>query len=123
MNQNKLDTIKHFIAYVKKELGIQSLPSITLIKDSSFVSEFRSFGEYNAGQNTVKIYYPGRNLADVCRSLAHELVHHRQNELNMIYNEAGETGSEIENEANALAGILMRDYGKLNLSVYDIDML
>lgn len=41
----------------------------------------------------------------------------------MIYDEAGETGSEIENEANALAGILMRDYGKLNLSVYDIDML
>ncbi len=39
----------------------------------------------------------------------------------MIEMNSGETGSEIENEANALAGILMRDYGKLNLSVYDLD--
>jgi hypothetical protein len=123
MNQKKLDTVKHFIAYVKKELAIQSLPHISFIADKSFVSDYRSFGEYNPGKNTIRVYYPGRNLADVCRSLAHELVHHRQNELDMIYNEAGETGSEIENEANALAGILMRDYGKLNLSVYDIDML
>lgn len=123
MNQKKLDTVKHFIAYVKKELNIQSLPHISFIADKSFVSDYRSFGEYNPGKNTIRVFYPGRNLADVCRSLAHELVHHRQNELDMIYNEAGETGSEIENEANALAGILMRDYGKLNLSVYDIDVL
>lgn len=40
----------------------------------------------------------------------------------MIAPQSGETGSEIENEANAMAGIIMRDYGKLNLSVYDLDM-
>ena len=123
MTKNNLDTIKHFIAYCKKELNIQSLPHIDLIADRSFVSEFRSYGEYNATNNTIKVFYPGRNLADVCRSLAHEIVHHRQNELGMIAPESGQTGSEIENEANALAGILMRDYGKLNLSVYNLDAL
>lgn len=121
MDQNRLDVLKHFLKYCKTELNIQSLPPIKLIKDPSWVSQRRSFGEYNPGTNELSVYILNRNLADVCRSLAHELVHHRQMELNMIYDEAGETGSEIENEANALAGILMRDYGKLNMSVYDLD--
>ena len=101
MTQSNLDTIKHFIRFCKEELNIQSLPHIKLISDRSFVEQFRSYGEYNVHENQAKVYYPGRNLADICRSLAHELVHHRQKELNMIYQEAGETGTEIENEANA----------------------
>ena len=123
MDQNKTDTLKHFLKYCKTELNIQSLPHIKLINDKSWVAQNRSYGEYNPNNNEIKVVVLGRNLADICRSLAHELVHHRQMELNMIYDKAGETGSEIENEANALAGILMRDYGKLNLSVYDLDKL
>jgi hypothetical protein len=38
----------------------------------------------------------------------------------MIYNDAGETGTDIENDANAMAGIIMRDYGKKNVAVYDL---
>jgi Zn-dependent peptidase ImmA (M78 family) len=57
----------------------------------------------------------------VLRSLAHELVHHRQEELGMIEAMSGDTGSEIENEANALAGVLLRDYGKQNVQIYDLD--
>lgn len=123
MNQQNLDTIKHFVQFVKKELNIQSLPSIKLIADKDFVSNYRSYGEYNPNKNYVKVFYLGRNLADVCRSLAHELVHHRQMELGMIKPNSGETGSEIENDANALAGIIMRDYGKLNLSIYDLESI
>lgn len=121
MTRNNLDTIKHFIRFCKEELNIQSLPAIKLINDRSFVEQFRSYGEYSVHENQARVYYPGRNLADICRSLAHELVHHRQKELNMIADRSGETGTEIENEANAMAGIIMRDYGKLNLSVYDLD--
>jgi hypothetical protein len=120
MDQNKLNILKDFIAFCKSELNIQTLPKISLIKDKSFVEQNRSYGEYNPQTNTVKVFSPGRNLADICRSLAHELCHHRQNELDMIYNDAGETGTDIENDANAMAGILMRDYGKKNVAVYDL---
>ena len=119
MNQRNLDTIKHFIGYCKKELEIQSLPRISLTTDKSFVENRRSFGEYNPGTVSVKVYIASRNLADICRSLAHELVHHRQFELDLIYDLAGETGTDIENDANAIAGVLMREYGRLNLAVYD----
>lgn len=121
MDRKKLDTLKHFIRYCKQELNIQSLPNITLSNDKNFVSEFRSFGSYEPSSNSVRVVILNRNLADICRSLAHELVHHRQWELGMIGPSAGDTGSDIENDANAMAGILMRDYGKLNLSVYDLD--
>lgn len=121
MNQNKFDILKHFLKFCKKELNIQSLPAIKLTADKDWVAQVRSFGEYNTHINAVKVYYLNRNIADVCRSLAHELCHHRQNELGLIYNDAGETGTDIENDANAMAGILMRDYGKLNLGVYDLE--
>jgi hypothetical protein len=121
MNQKKLDTLKHFTSFCKKELNIQSLPHISLIYSKSFVEQNRSYGEYSPSANTAKVFCKGRNLADICRSLAHELTHHRQQELGMINDESGSTGSNIENDANAMAGIIMRDYGKLNLSIYDLN--
>jgi Zn-dependent peptidase ImmA (M78 family) len=123
MDQNKFDILKHFIRFCKKELNIQSLPKISLIDDKSFVEQNRSLGAYDPNTPSIKVVSLNRNLADICRSLAHELTHHRQKELNMIGDGSGNTGSEIENEANAMAGIIMRDYGKLNLSVYDLDSI
>lgn len=121
MNKNK-ELIKDFLKHCKKELGIQSLPHIKFIADKAWVAERSSFGEYSPSDNTVYVYYYNRNTADVYRSLAHELTHHRQKELNMIHQESGETGTDIENEANAMAGILMREYGKLNPTIYDLDL-
>lgn len=120
MDQNRRNILKDFIAFCKAELNIQTLPKISLLNDKSFVEQFRSFGEYNPQTNSIKVVALNRNLADVCRSLAHELCHHRQNELGMIYNDAGETGTDIENDANAMAGIIMRDYGKRNVAVYEL---
>ena len=120
MPQNKLSILKDFIAFCKKELNIQTLPKVSLIKDKAFVEQNRSYGEYNPETNAVRVFVTGRNLADICRSLAHELCHHRQNELDMIYDEAGNTGTDIENDANAMAGIIMRDYGKKNVAIYDL---
>ncbi|MFN9955946.1 MAG: hypothetical protein ACK55I_22850, partial [bacterium] len=57
--------------------------------------------------------------ADILRTLGHELVHHRQNELGMLTMTSGETGSEIENEANVKAGIMMRDFGKTHEEIYE----
>jgi hypothetical protein len=121
MNQNRLNTLKDFIGFCKAELNIQTLPKISLLNDKSFVEQNRSFGEYNPQTNTIRVVALNRNLADICRSLAHELCHHRQNELDMIYNEAGETGTDIENDANAMAGIIMRDFGKRNVDVYELN--
>ena len=121
MHQNRLNVLKDFIGFCKAELNIQTLPKISLLNDKSFVEQNRSFGEYNPQTKAIKVVALNRNLADICRSLAHELCHHRQNELDMIYNEAGDTGTDIENDANAMAGIIMRDFGKKNVNVYELN--
>jgi Zn-dependent peptidase ImmA (M78 family) len=58
-------------------------------------------------------------MADILRTLAHELVHRKQDEDGRIDYESGETGSDIENEANAQAGVLLRDYGKVDNGIYE----
>lgn len=121
MNRNKLKILKEFVNFCKEELNIQTLPKISLTANKDFVLTGRSFGEYNPVESTVRVFYPTRNLADVCRSLAHELCHHRQNELGLLYNMAGETGTDIENDANAMAGVIMREFGKVNSQIYGLD--
>lgn len=122
MNPKFKHIAANFVKFCAQELNIQELPSIKFIADKAWVSVYRSFGEYNPNERSIKVFYLNRNTADILRSLAHELVHHRQEELGMIEAKSGETGSEIENEANALAGILLRDYGKQNVNIYDLDV-
>lgn len=120
MNQNNKNIIADFVKFCQKELNIQRVPIVKLTANREWVAKCRSFGEYNPQERALKVYYAGRNTADVLRSLAHELVHHRQEELGMIEPDSGGTGSEIENDANAMAGVLLREYGKQNVEIYDL---
>jgi cytidyltransferase-like protein len=115
----KKQIIKEFIKYVAKELELTTLPRIKFSTDNEEVKNRRSFGYYNPGQNIIWVYTKNRNMADMLRTLAHELVHHKQNIDGRIYNNSGETGSEIENEANAKAGIILRNFGKQNNMIYE----
>ena len=47
---------------------------------------------------------------DVLRTLAHELVHWKQCQMGEELD--GADGSDAENQANAVAGIIMRRFGK-----------
>jgi hypothetical protein len=58
-------------------------------------------------------------MADILRTLAHELVHRRQDEQGRIDYNSGDTGSEIENEANSTAGVLLRNFGKVHENIYE----
>ena len=55
---------------------------------------------------------------DILRTVAHELTHQRQGEVADVPDHAGETGSRWENEANALAGVLMREYGQQHPALF-----
>jgi Zn-dependent peptidase ImmA (M78 family) len=56
---------------------------------------------------------------DVCRTLAHELVHFKQDLDNQLEDaDAGSTGSPQENEANAKAAVIMRNWGKLHPKLF-----
>jgi hypothetical protein len=119
LTESQTATLGEFIKYAIKNLGIQKPPSgLTLSYDTNAARERSTFGTFNPENDKIWLYVGNRNMADILRTLAHELVHRKQDEDGRIDYESGETGSEIENEANAQAGILLRNFGKLNKQIY-----
>lgn len=111
----------NFFNYACKELQIQNHPTFEVRYE--FGEEQPSFGAYVPSDHHIFINPSNRNVVDVFRTLAHELVHAKQKELGMLKPDSGDTGSDIENDANAIAGILMRDYGKQHPEIYSIGIL
>jgi hypothetical protein len=114
--QNHVNTFRD---YVSKELGISHLPEVKLINDKADALVNTSFGKYHPDEKYIEVNIADRHIADILRTLAHELVHHKQNEEGKLHREAGETGSDFENEANSKAGVFMRNYGKNNPGIYE----
>jgi len=107
--------INKFINFSCDYLNISEKPKINLIfDDENFAVELKSFGSFNTGNNEITVSFINRSLADSFRTLSHELCHYKQNLDGKINNAAndGETGSDIENEANSTSGIIMRNFGR-----------
>lgn len=102
-----------FIRFAAKDLELNSLPKFDFVFDSKESMERRSFGGYMPGEEHITITVKNRHIMDVCRTLAHELVHYSQDlKKELEDDEAGSTGSPQENEANARAAVIMRNFGK-----------
>ena len=81
-------------------MGIQNPPrNLTLSYDTAQAKEKRSFGYFDPNDNKIWVYVGNRNMGDILRTLAHELVHRKQDEDGRISYESGKTGSDIEKEA------------------------
>jgi hypothetical protein len=103
--------VQDFIQHVTAELGIDPLPKIRLHTDPDWSTHNHSFGRYDPDTHTLNVSMPNRHILDVLRTVAHELVHCSQHQQHGdIPDDAGETGSRWENDANARAGIIMRDW-------------
>jgi len=113
---NKKDTysiLLDFIRFAAKDLELESLPKFDFVFDSKGAMERRSFGGYMPGDEHITITVVNRHIMDVCRTLAHELVHYSQDLKSELEDDgAGATGSPQENEANARAAVIMRNFGK-----------
>jgi hypothetical protein len=116
--ENKTDEeiLKDFVDFCVKELKIESMPRIRLRRDPQWPKTHKTFGRYSDDTKTLEVAWGQRHIMDVLRTVAHELTHKHQHEREgeRMGPDAGETGSPYENEANARAGVLMRDYGRLH---------
>jgi Zn-dependent peptidase ImmA (M78 family) len=108
LTESKKVQVKDFANFVKDYLELSSLPEIIVIDDPNFSKENKTFACFNLANDQIKIQVAQRHPLDVYRSLAHELVHYHQKCNGQEMN--GETGSDCENEANAMAGEILRNY-------------
>lgn len=120
LSEEKKDILNQFVKFVKKELDIDKLPTIVVQNNREGLKTTANY-DYRKENKIVKVCGKNRALVDILRSIAHELVHHKQWEDGRLKNskEDGADGSDIENEAHALAGLYIRKYCKLNEKVYD----
>ena len=118
MNHEKFGPmLDSFVQFASKKLGIKSLPSMKLEKEPMT----NSFGGYNPENQSIVVISKNRHPMDIFRTVAHELVHHKQKEDGRIGKniaKEGSTGSPQENEANAEAGKIMRWFAKSNPEMF-----
>lgn len=104
--------VQQFITFAKRELKITQDVPIYFIDDSNFAKNISSFGEISS-ENIIQISIINRHPMDVLRTLAHELEHYKQHIIRGVPKKRSSSaaGSRTEDEANAVAGELMRKFG------------
>jgi hypothetical protein len=120
VNKKQFDSIiKEFIPYCKRQLKIRDLPSIHFVNNSKFAEKIGAFGEY--GKHKIIIDTQNRQPMDVLRTLAHELTHYSQHVHKKGGN--GHAGSATENEANKVAGIILRNFAQKHSNLFNLKSL
>jgi hypothetical protein len=110
LNRKDMDDILDlFIPFCKDYLKIKHMPQIDRISGED-AQKLKAFGCWDGEK--IRINVEGRHPMDVCRTLAHELVHCVKGHTN------GEDGSDDENEANAMAGVVMRKFAKAHPELF-----
>ena len=80
MNEQIQILLSHFYSYAKNKLGFDKDASIRFVTDDeNSKNPLGTTAHYNPGSMDVTVYVSGRHPKDILRSVAHELVHHKQN--------------------------------------------
>jgi len=108
-----------FIDFAAQALDLNQMPKITFTDDENLAKQIHALGSYQPSTDELVVVRGPRLTADVLRTLAHELVHRKQAELGPLSKEDGKTGSPVENEANAAAGIILRKFGEYRPEIFE----
>jgi hypothetical protein len=107
-----------FVKFVKNELKIESCPTIVLQNGRGKLKTTANY-DYMKTNKIIRVNIKNRSLVDVMRSIAHEMVHHKQYEDGRLDVKPPDIGGEIEDEANAKAGQFIKMFSKLDETIYD----
>ena len=86
INDSNLDTrgmdplVTSLCGHAQDVLGYSAHPNIRFVSDPKNYGMMAKTAEYDPTNMTVSVYVDGRHPKDILRSIAHELVHHHQNE-------------------------------------------
>lgn len=125
--KNKLDEdgdsklqaeVDKFTKWACKILNIKNIPEIDLSRDTQEAQDEHHTGRHIQGENKIWVYVNNRNLVDILRTVFHELVHIRQDQLGMIQPGDSYPGSPIEVMADMLSGKYIKIYGKHNHHIF-----
>ena len=108
-----MDMLPSFLPLALEILDLSHVPKIKLEK---FIDDEvqPTFGKFVNDENMIYLGIANRHPVDILRTLAHEMVHYKQNVEHELDSESGKTGSPQENQAHEIAGVIMREFNKAN---------
>lgn len=111
-----------FIKFISKKLDIKSHFSIVLTKDRQ-KHGIPTMAMFNIPESKIYVYVKNRNVADVLRSICHELIHKEQMDIGkFVYGDMiQDVGGDIEDEANAKSGQYIKEFGYSNKDVFELN--
>lgn len=115
INKHSLDIVAKFVAHCVSELKLKSDVNLKLLLEQQGVP---TAGTYDPMNGIVKVSVKNRAIADCLRTIAHELTHQQQKESGVEFPENDEDLQKYEDEANVMAGRLVRFYGRKHKEIY-----
>lgn len=106
-----LEIFKKFMPIAMHYLKLKNLPKMKFTPHVGDQAQ-PTFGVYDNSEKTLHVALANRHPNDILRTIAHELQHFKQDSEHQLNPESGTTGSPEENEAHAMAGIVMRHFNK-----------
>jgi len=94
-----VDMFKKFLPLAMEILEIDRLPKMDFEPKIDSGGQ-PSFGMYSNDDKTLHVAILNRHPVDILRTVAHELVHFRQDIRNELNDNSGATGSPEENQAH-----------------------
>lgn len=109
--KNFIEMFKRFLPIAMHYIDLKSLPKMKF--EAHIHDDVQpTFGKYENNEKTLYVALMNRNPNDILRTIAHELTHYKQDTEHELVPDSGRTGSPHENEAHAIAGIVMRHFNK-----------
>lgn len=119
LDKRKEEKITGFVKFVKQELGLKKSPTIKLLNGRGDLKTTAHYN-YSNPEKVIKVNAKNRHMVDVMRSIAHEMVHHKQWEDGKLNGpKPPNIGGEIEDEANAKAGQFIKMFANQDSTIYD----
>jgi hypothetical protein len=106
-----IQALRDFLPIALKVLELKQLPKIKLKKELG-TTNVPTFGRFTNEEKVVYCVITNRHPNDILRTLAHEMAHYAQGERGELDADSWHTGSPAENDANAQAGVVMREFNK-----------
>lgn len=121
LNEKKTDYFVKFLDYCFKVLALEESKPIDVhfIEDREDDPDMVTTAYYNDSESKMSISTYNRAFIDIARSTAHELTHKKQFSLdpNLVTDKHSE--GKIEDQANAVAGKIIRGFGEKYPEAYD----
>ena len=106
----KFKYFSKFLIFCRDKLGISEDMNIFLLNKNNNLNI--TTGGYSPSDKCIYTIAEGRQIVDILRTIAHELVHQKQNIQGKLVGEIPDIGGVIEDTATAIAGRLIKMFVK-----------